>query len=163
MRLRLGVELAAQRALKTGPESSFDVSSTIIGLLVDAYLCAPTEPPLKTRARPPEEIVRRAEERFFEANGGPISLADLCAAAGVGQSALYRAFHSVCDEPPLAYFQKRRLTDARRALLKSPEHRGAVKQAAMSVGLTEMGRFSVEYRRLFGESPSATLKKNGRL
>jgi AraC-like DNA-binding protein len=43
------------------------------------------------------------------AEGTPISLADLCAAAGVSKSALYPAFHSVCGEPPLAYFQKRRL------------------------------------------------------
>lgn len=162
-RLRTGIELASRQARKAGPESSSEASSTIIGLLVDAYLCSPTEPPRKTRARPPEEIVRKAEERFFEADGGPISLADLCAAAGVSQSALYRAFYSICDEPPLAYFQKRRLTDARRALLRSSEYRGAIKHAAMSVGLTEMGRFSVEYRRLFGESPSATLNRTARL
>jgi transcriptional regulator GlxA family with amidase domain len=34
----------------------------------------------------------------------------------------------------------------------------AVKEAAYSCGFTEMGRFSVYYRELFGESPSTTLR-----
>ena len=38
--------------------------------------------------------------------------------------------------------------------------RSPVKQAALSVGLTELGRFSIEYKALlFGHSPSATLSK----
>jgi AraC-like DNA-binding protein len=34
-----------------------------------------------------------------------------------------------------------------------------VKRAAYDAGFTEMGRFSVEYRRFFGESPSDTLHR----
>ena len=63
----------------------------------------------------------------------------------------------MCDVSPLAYFHKRRLGNARRNLIHSAPGRGAVKNAALSAGLTELGRFSVEYRKLFGESPSATL------
>ncbi len=87
-------------------------------------------------------------------------MADLCCAAGVSQSTLYRAFDAVCGEPPLSYFHKRRLADARRSLTNLPACRGAVKRAALAAGLTEFGRFSVEYRELFGESPSATLSRN---
>ena len=101
--------------------------------------------------------MRRAEERFAVAEGGPISLADLCAAAGVGKNALYRSFHTVCGEPPLSYFRRRQLVHARSLLLGSRPERGAVKRVALDVGFTEFGRFAVEYRRLFGESPSATI------
>lgn len=134
----------------------------LFGVLLEAYLGATPEESFRSRKRPAELIVRQAEERFFEAQGGPVSLADLCAAAGVSQSALYRAFHAVCDEAPLAYFHKRRLTESRRVLMTSERYRGAVKNAALSAGLTEMGRFSVEYRQLFGESPSATLSRRPR-
>ena len=112
------------------------------------------------RPRRPELIVRRAEERFFASQGASVSLTDLCAATGVSQSTLYRAFDAVCGEPPLAYFHKRRLTAARRLLTNSPAYRGAVKRAALAAGFTEFGRFSVGYRQLFGESPSATLNRN---
>ncbi len=135
-----------------------NLGDAFFGLLLEAYLFATPDKTRKSRSEAPERIVRKAEERFFEAAAGPVSLADLCAAAGVSQSSLYRAFHSVCGEAPLSYFHKRRLTDARRYLIASDAGRGAVRKAALSVGLTEMGRFSVEYRRLFGESPSATLK-----
>ena len=131
----------------------------IFGLLVETYLQSPPGLQRDERPRQPEKIVRRAEEQFFVSQGNPISLADLCAATGVSQSALYRAFDRVCGEPPLAYFQKRRLAHARRTLVNSPAYRGGVKRAALTAGLTEFGRFSVEYRQLFGESPSATLSK----
>lgn len=59
--------------------------------------------------------------------------------------------------PPLAYFRKRQLMQSRSILLNSAPERGAVRRGALDVGLTELGRFSVEYHHLFGESPSATL------
>jgi len=132
----------------------------LFGLITDAYLSGCPEADSKPgRIQSPERIVRKAEERFMAAEGEAISLADLCAAAGVSKSALYTAFHNICGEPPLEYFRKRRLMRARTILLNTSPGWGAVKRAALDVGLTELGRFSVEYRRLFGESPSATLRK----
>ena len=94
------------------------------------------------------------------AEGMRVSLADLCAAASVSKSTLYLAFQRVCGQPPLEYFYRRRLTRARLSLLESSPQRGAVKRAALDTGFTELGRFAVEYRRLFGESPSATLSSS---
>ena len=136
-----------------------DPGEEIFALLVDAYLHAEPQRSPGLRRRPPERIVRAAEERYFAADGASISLADLCAAAAVSQRSLYRAFHQVCGETPLAYFHKRSLMKARAMLLHAYPERGAVKAAAIDTGLTELGRFSVQYRQLFGESPSATLNK----
>lgn len=81
----------------------------------------------------------------------------LFAAAGVSKSTLYLAFEHVCGQPPPEYFHKRWLTRARLRLPESSPRRGAVKRVALDTGFTELGRFAGEYRRLFGESPSATL------
>lgn len=113
----------------------------------------------RSRSANAHRIVRQAEDRFAQARGGPVSLADLCHAAGVGKSALYEAFHRVCDTAPLAYFHKRRLNAARSALITSRHERGAVKAAARGAGFTELGRFSSEYRNMFGELPSVTLTR----
>ena len=43
--------------------------------------------------------------------------------------------------------------------LRTGEKRGTISDLAMSWGFTHMGRFSVEYRRHFGETPSETLKR----
>ncbi len=105
-----------------------------------------------------KRIVDLAEDFFAMAAGGPLSLADLCRASGVSKSTLYRAFANVCGMPPLAYFYKRRLTAARSHLLRSRPRNGGVTQAVMASGLSDLSRFSIDYRRLFGESPSVTLK-----
>jgi len=115
------------------------------------------------RERRAIDIVRAAEERFVRARGGPVSLADLCLAAGVARTALYRAFHHLYGESPLRYFHRRRLMQARDALLVEGPARGAVKRAALGAGLTSLGRFSAEYAALFGEPPSATLDRAVRI
>jgi len=129
--------------------------SEVFRWFLDALLYS--QPPTPKRARSPERIVRKAEERFFDAGEHRISLADLCTAANVSQATLYRAFQEVCGEAPLGYFRKRRMLKARSSLIDARRERGAVKRAALCSGMTALGRFSVEYRQLFGESPSATL------
>lgn len=145
----------AANAETLSPDS---INNDLFEWMADAYLSArPGENPGSGRNRPFTRIVRKAEERFWAEEDRSASLADLCQAAGVSKSCLYQAFQAVCGMPPLAYFQKRRLMKARSLLLNSPNEFGAVKRVALSLGLTELGRFSVEYRQLFGESPTATL------
>jgi AraC-like DNA-binding protein len=147
-------------AKSTSDSVPFDLTGLIFELMVDTYLHARPEPTVKSgRARKTARIVRAAEERFARAQGNPVSLADLCLAAGVSKSALYTAFQRWCGEPPIAYFHKRRLTNARISLLNSAPKRGGVQSAALGAGLSELGRFSREYRQLFGESPSVTLSR----
>jgi len=59
--------------------------------------------------------------------------------------------------PGMRCGRERRLIKAGSILLNSAPERLAVKRAALDVGFTELGRFSMAYRRIFGESPSATL------
>jgi len=132
----------------------------IVDLCADAYLHAlPVQNHTRGGDQSLAKIVRRAEEWFLDAAGDKVSLADLCRAAGVAKNTLYRAFAQICDAPPHAYFRKRQLLRARTLLVAAgASDRGAVKRAAIDVGMTELGRFSVEYRRFFGESPSTTLR-----
>jgi AraC family ethanolamine operon transcriptional activator len=130
----------------------------VFGLMADAYLAArPGTTPRRELIRRPDRIVKTAEEHFMASEGRPVSLADPCAVAGVSKSTLYLAFDRVCGQPPLQYFHKRRLAWARLRLMEASPRRGAVKRVALDTGFTELGRFAAEYRRLFGESPSATL------
>jgi AraC-like DNA-binding protein len=138
-----------------------DLANDVFGVITDTYLRARRDASAEGRSfRRAQKIVSVAEERFAAAGGDPVSLADLCSAARVGKTTLYKAFENVVGRPPLEYFKKRRLTNVRSELLNSAPARGAVKRAALDAGLTELGRFAVEYRAMFGESPSVTLARN---
>lgn len=144
-----------------GQRSAREISEDVFGILTDAYLhAAPSTERCRSRVLQAERIVRLAEECFMAADNRSVSLADLCASAGVSKSNLYSAFNQICGLPPLAYFHKRRLMKARRRLIHGEYERGFIKQAALSTGFRELGRFSVEYRKLFGESPSVTLSRS---
>jgi len=112
-----------------------------------------------TRAAP-LRIVRAADEHFEQARDHIVSLPDLCRAARVSARTLEYAFQQVCGLSPTQFFKRRRLSLARRKLLDSDPSAGAVKVAALDAGFLHLGRFSVEYRASFGESPSETLKRS---
>jgi AraC-like DNA-binding protein len=77
-----------------------------------------------------------------------------------------RTFRNACQEllgvSPQQYVMLRRMQVARRALLNGDPAADRVTDIATECGFWELGRFSVNYRHLFGESPSATLKGHGR-
>jgi transcriptional regulator GlxA family with amidase domain len=54
------------------------------------------------------------------------------------------------------------LNRARQALLASDSEEDKVTVIAAKLGFTELGRFAVRYRELFGERPSETLRRQKR-
>jgi len=105
-------------------------------------------------------VIARAED-YLEAHlDEPVYLADLCTATGVSARALHLIFRQFYNVSPMRYLKIRRLNQARRALRLAESHRATVTQVAARFGFWEMGRFAVEYRRMFGETPSQTLHGN---
>jgi AraC-like DNA-binding protein len=60
---------------------------------------------------------------------------------------------------PIRYLTLRRMHLARRALLGADASKTNVTRIVTDHGFWELGRFSVAYRALFGESPSETLRR----
>jgi AraC-like DNA-binding protein len=60
---------------------------------------------------------------------------------------------------PIRYVCLRRMNIVRCALLRADPSRATVTQIATDHGFWELGRFSVTYRSLFGETPSETLRR----
>ncbi len=93
--------------------------------------------------------------RLDSAPDDAIALSDLCSRAGVSARTLRRIFREFYRLPPIRYLRLRRLNQARDLLRRgSPP---TVTATAVRFGFFELGRFAVEYRRLFGECPSKTL------
>lgn len=101
-------------------------------------------------------LFRRATAMVDPAAGRPC-ISRLCAELRTSQGTLENAFKSTTGLSPLAFFQRRRLNHARSLLLRASPDEMNVTQIALGLGFTELGRFSVTYRSLFGEKPSETL------
>ncbi len=101
--------------------------------------------------------VRRAEEYILAHAAEPLTLADIVAAAGVPARALQLAFKKARGITPMELLRERRFELARDRLLEGdPETTVAGVAETLGFG-TSPGRFSVAYRKRFGESPSETL------
>ena len=102
--------------------------------------------------------VKRAVE-YIEANlDEAIGLPEIVAACGVPGRTLIQHFRLFKGTSPVRYLRSARYVRVREALSRAqPEQ--SVTEIALRWGFTHMGRFSVEYRKRFGESPSETLRR----
>lgn len=76
---------------------------------------------------------------------------------GTSRRTLFRALRQWPGTTPARYLKILRLHAARRKLLAAPKYAGAVAAVAFECGFSHLGRFSSDYRCLFGELPSQTL------
>jgi AraC-like DNA-binding protein len=90
-----------------------------------------------------------------------VTLADIVRASGVPGRTLFKHFKEYRGVSPMSYLRTARFQKVRDELRRS-EPDGCVMDIAMRWGFEHMGRFAVEYRRRFGESPSHTLGKRPR-
>ncbi len=100
----------------------------------------------------------RAEEYLTANLTAPVSQADLATAAGVSIRSLSRGFKKRHGLGPMQFLKVRRLDAAHRELLGADVNSTTVTEVASRYGFCHLGRFAVEYRQVFGESPSTTLK-----
>jgi AraC-like DNA-binding protein/tetratricopeptide (TPR) repeat protein len=86
------------------------------------------------------------------------SVADLAAAAAVSTRTLQRQFQVFLGKTPGIALREIRFERARRELLQG-QPGTKVTDVALRCGFAHCGRFSVEYRHRYGETPSQTLRR----
>src|SRR5215469_9677513 len=99
-------------------------------------------------------------EEFLEANPDrPLYLTEICAGIGVAERTLRAACEEHLGMGPIRFLTLRRMHLARRALQRAEPSKSTVTRIVTDQGFWELGRFSVAYRALFGESPAETLRR----
>jgi transcriptional regulator GlxA family with amidase domain len=76
----------------------------------------------------------------------------------ISERTLQSAFRSVYGQSPRRRLRELRLNKVRQVLLSVDTKTASVTEIASRFGFDELGRFAVDYRKLFGESPSQTLQ-----
>ena len=104
-------------------------------------------------------LVKASQKLSEESGHQPLSLSEICKATGMKSRTLQKYFKELYGMGPTEYFRTRRLNAVRSALMKADSKTTRVNETAEQWGFDHLGRFSVRYRHMFGESPSKTLNR----
>jgi AraC-like DNA-binding protein len=122
--------------------------------------CEDSRPPRCGRAPRLDRgrVVSRVEETFAASSSQPFYVSSLCEALGIPERTLRHVFGEQYGAGPTQVLRSRRLCQARLALRDAPA--GArVSEVAGRFGFWHLGQFAGDYRELFGELPSETLRR----
>ena len=103
-------------------------------------------------------IMRRFEEYLVGHSEQPLYLSEICSCLGVAERTLRASCEDHLGMGPIRYLTLRRMHLVRRALQRADSSNSSVTRIVTDHGFWELGRFSVAYRKLFGQSPSETLQ-----
>jgi AraC-like DNA-binding protein len=141
------------------PEVSKAMEQALVGAMV-ACLAQEGDLAYSARKRAHTAVIRKFEEVIEASPESPLYVIDLCRAVGVTDRTLRLHCREHLGMSPHRYLWLRRMHLARRSLIRGAAGATTVTEIATSCGFGELGRFAVSYRRLFGETPSATLRRH---
>ncbi|HEY9753065.1 MAG TPA: helix-turn-helix domain-containing protein [Coleofasciculaceae cyanobacterium] len=112
-------------------------------------------PSVITRSR----LVREAEEYMMAHIEQPLTLKELCQSLHVSARPLFYGFQEVFCVSPMEYLKIQRLRNVRQQLKLANPKTDSVMEIAQKYGFWSAGHFSRDYKTMFGELPSETLKQ----
>jgi transcriptional regulator GlxA family with amidase domain len=101
---------------------------------------------------------RRAADLLSDRLYESWSVGRLASAVGLSSRTLHRVVRRELGVSPMRLLRRVRLAQAR-ADLERPARETSVTSVAYDCGFAHLGRFSQQYARQFGESPSDTLRR----
>jgi AraC-like DNA-binding protein len=134
-------------------ELEFEIPARLLAALASSRVRAP-RPPSRLR-----DLGLKRALSFIEENvNRPLTVRDICRAAGVSWRTLDYAFREHFGVTPKAYLKAIRLNAVRRELRRAGRP-VLIADVANRWGFWHMGQFAADYQRLFGELPSASLTR----
>jgi AraC-like DNA-binding protein len=141
------------------PEVAKAMEQELVRTMV-ACLTAAVETRESGSFSPRGSTVMRRFEQLLEAHPDePLYITEICMHLGVTDRTLRMYCQEHLGVSPHRYLWLRRMHLVRRALALADGCAKTVTEIANGHGFGELGRFAVSYRKLFGESPSTTLRR----
>lgn len=104
-----------------------------------------------------QRVVGKARDYLLAHHDRAVTVPELCQALYVSRRTLQYCFEDVLGINPVQYLRILRLNGARRQLREADTRH--VRDVAADWGFWHFSQFSSDYRKLFGHSPSETLKQ----
>jgi AraC family ethanolamine operon transcriptional activator len=157
--LRELFSLAQQRSgILHRPEISQLILDDYLPLLIESIPPMGSQSPKANGPRSRVQLVQQAEDYMLANLDQPITLKDLCKILNTSSSPLSYGFKEVFGLGPMAYLKRLRLHAAHKVLKTADPGVTTVQDVAHQFGFWHTGRFGQEYKQMFGELPSASLK-----
>lgn len=135
------------------------IAETVMGASLDALMIRATENEGAPRSHFVQRaIVERARQYILANRENPPTVSELSFYLKMSQRGLRHAFMNVLGINIVTFLRYVRLHGARKELLQS-NPTDSVTKIACKWGFWHMGMFSSYYKNLFGETPSATLRR----
>jgi len=151
------VKEASEGPLFDAPLVAAQLESTLMATLIDT-LAHNQQLPLNPGSIAPH-FVRLAEDYIAQHAHEPLSAGLIAQEAGVSVRALFSGFRKYRDTTPMAFLRTLRLEKVREELLAAQPGQVSITELALKWGFAHLGQFAGAYRRRYGETPSATLKR----
>lgn len=114
--------------------------------------------PLRLTPNARKRLVDRACEYALANRDAPPSIIELCNRVGASRRKLQYCFQETLGSNPLTYLRTLRLNAVHRHLLRDGAN-ASIQDAAAHWGFWHLSRFASDYRQLFGERPSETMRR----
>jgi AraC-like DNA-binding protein len=137
-------------------EAAHGLEQQLIHVLVECLSAGSVEEETPA-ARRHRGIPARFED-LLQAEPFP-QISEICAALGFSQRMLRESCKKHLGIGPSRYRHLRRMQQVHRALRKENPGTESVSELAERYAIRDLGRFAGEYRALYGELPSATLRR----
>lgn len=141
------------------PQVRHTLRHSLLGSVVAAVRDAGDEPPATFTLAVRRDTVRRARDYAMSRPDEPLTVAEICAELRVSRRSLQTCFQDILGMSPHQYLRTLRLNGLRRALRAAAGSRASVHDLAASWGFWHLSSCAADYRRLFGELPSETLRE----
>ncbi|MEB3260315.1 MAG: helix-turn-helix transcriptional regulator [Cyanobacteriota bacterium] len=136
------------------------VREDLTPLLLEALITGPGQPSRRRGGASARiELVKDIQRWLHCHPNTPVTLADLCREAHASRRTLIQGFQDHLGMGPMAYVRLLRLHAIRRRLLHAEPGDLLIGPLSEAWGFQNAGHFAATYRRLFGETPRATLRR----
>jgi AraC-like DNA-binding protein len=145
-------------AVLAHPETAHALEQALIGATVDCLGSGSADED-RAALRQHGVIMRRFHEVIERHDDEPLYIPELCKEIGTSARTLSACCQDHLRTSPKHFLLLRRMNMVRGALQRAAPGEATVTEIATRYGFWQFGRLAVEYKALFGESPSATLAR----
>ena len=117
-----------------------------------------SHPPRSLEKNGTNHVIIQLSIEYIQHNlSNKITMVDLTNVTGYSERSLQLVFKKKFNQTPFEYIEGERLKKAK-ALIEAHKQSKKIAEIAQDVGLTHLGRFSVNFKKQFGISPSLLAK-----